>query len=377
MWVMVVFLLYFSLHTAVVLLRGNPIAKPSYGTFEALLLNFVLVPAYVTTFRNWLTPALLKRFLVYFCLGCLLINVYILFALTGTKLFSAPVETINWIYNTRFLENREVFGNTFWLEIQAMMLGVAAIISYIFLVKEKQTGMRIIYVFMFLALLVFLSFTVTKAAILGFLAGFFVLNVYLFRKFSSRMRYRLVAILLISLCGFILLADVAKYEERVQQVKDEIESVKKGEYDGRGATIIPRVAFIRESYKHFDEFGLWGLGVCTKHRVKAWYEASDMNIAHFNNVNNAFLQYWITAGILGLGVMLFLFIAPIYRMIRRKKFSYLILAMLLVFFVVSNTCVTLSWANSRLLMLLFLAMFCFYSDMFADLEKFSDESSTL
>ncbi|MFR5657545.1 MAG: hypothetical protein ACLUDU_05870 [Butyricimonas faecihominis] len=117
------------------------------------------------------------------------------------------------------------------------------------------------------------------------------------------------------------------------------------------------------------------MGIRCLHKTsdKAWYESSDLNIANYNNVNNAFLQYWITGGIFGLALVLFLFVAPIYRMIRRKKFSSLILAMLIVFFTVSNTCVTLSWANSRLFMLLFLAMFCFYGDLFAWLEDFSED----
>ncbi len=375
LWVMVIFLIYFSLHTIVVLLKGDLIAKPSYGTFEALILNFVLVPLYVTTFRNWLTVELLKRFLVYFCIGCLCINVYILFALTGTKLFSTPVETLNWIYNTRFSENRAVFGSTFWLEIQALMLAVSSIISYFLIIKERQYGKRIGYILLFLVLLIFLSFTVTKAAILGFLAGFLILNIYLFKKSTIKMRYKLTLVLVIVLCGFVLLTDISKYEERMQQVRDEIENVKKGEFTG--GTIVPRVAFIRESFRHFDEFALWGLGVCTKHRVKTWYKASDMNIAHFNNVNNAFLQYWITGGVVGLGVVILLFVAPIYRMIRKKRVSYLILGMLMAFFAVSNTCVTLSWANSRLFVLLFLTMFCFYGDLFVQLEDFSEDKSSL
>ena len=163
------------------------------------------------------------------------------------------------------------------------------------------------------------------------------------------------------------------YDKRIQEIEAEIQSVRNGEY--RGATIVPRVAFIRESFRHLDEFSAWGLGVCTKHRIKAWYESSDLNIANYNNVNNAFLQYWITGGIFGLALVLFLFVAPVYRMIRRKKFSSLIFAMLIVFFTVSNTCVTLSWANSRLFMLLFLAMFCFYGDLFVRLEDFSEDKS--
>ena len=354
----VAFLIYFSLHTLVVLLKDEPIAPPSFGTFEVLLLNFILVPMYVSTFKNWITPGLLKKFLFFFCLGCTLLNIYIFFSLTGTQLFSAPADTLSWIYNMRFGVNRDVLGSKFWLEAQAMIIAIG-------------WKMKLFCGFMFLMLVLFLSFTVTKSSILGFLAGFLILNVCLFRKFSLRMRYGLIAGLLVCVCGFSLLTDLAMYEKRIQEIEAEIQSVRNGEY--RGATIVPRVAFIRESFRHLDEFSAWGLGVCTKHRIKAWYESSDLNIANYNNVNNAFLQYWITGGIFGLALVLFLFVAPIYRMIRRKKFSSLILAMLIVFFTVSNTCVTLSWANSRLFMLLFLAMFCFYGDLFAWLEDFSED----
>ena len=367
----VAFLVYFFLHTLVVLLKGEPIAPPSYGTFEVLLLNFILVPMYVSTFRDWITLGLLKKFLFFFCLGCVLLNIYIFFALTGTKLFSTPVDTLSWIYNMRFGVNRDVLGSKFWLEAQAMIIAIASLASYLLVISEKGWKMKVICGFMFLMLVLFLSFTVTKSAILGFLAGFLILNVCLFRRFSLRMRYGLLGGLLVCICGFSLLTDLAMYEKRIQEIETEIQSVRSGEY--RGATIVPRVAFIRESFRHLDEFSVWGLGVCTKHRIKTWYETSDLNIANYNNVNNAFLQYWITGGILGLALVLFLFVAPVYRMIRRKKFSSLILAMLIVFFTVSNTCVTLSWANSRLFMLFFLVMFCFYGDLFVQLEKLSED----
>ena len=371
LWVMVLFLAYFSLHTIILLLKGNPIAEPSYGTFEILILNFILVPAYVATFRNWLTPELLRRFLTYFCLGCLCINIYIFFALTGTKLFSAPMDTLNFIYNTRFGENRFVLGDKFWLEIQALMLAVAALISYFLVIKERLRAKRVMFIFLLLALLVFLSFTVTKSAIIGFLAGFCVLNIYLFKKSKVKIHYKLATVILIVSCGYVLLDNVSMYEARMQEVREEIESVTKGEF--QGGTIAPRVAFIRESFKHVDEFGLWGLGVSTKHRIKAWFDASDMNIARYKNVGNIFLQYWVTGGIFGLAFMLFLFVAPIGRMIRKRRVSYLTIGILLAFFAVSNTCVTLSWANSRLFMLFFLAMFCFYGDLFARLEDSSED----
>jgi len=371
----VAFLIYFSLHTLIVLLKGNPIAAPGYGTFEVLILNFILVPVYVSTFRSWLTPELLRQFLFNFCLGCLLLNVYIFFSLTGTKLFSAPVETLNGVYNMRFGENRMVLGGKYWLEVRAMIIAVASLASYLLAVKERRPVMKTVCFGMFFLLLIFLSFTVTKSSILGFLLGFLILNVYLFRRFTLRMRLGFVAVVVVCACAFTLLTDIAMYEKRIQEIEEEIHNVRNGEY--KGATIVPRVAFIRESFRHADEFALWGLGVCTKHRIKAWYECSDMNIANYNNVNNTFLQYWIIGGVFGIGWILFWFVAPVYRMIRKRNFSGLILVVLIVFFVVSNTCVTLSWANSRLFMLLFLSMFCFYGDRFARLENFPEQSVTL
>ena len=64
----VAFLIYFSLHTLVVLLKEEPITPPSFGTFEVLLLNFILVPIYVVSLKEWLTPRLLICFLFLFCL---------------------------------------------------------------------------------------------------------------------------------------------------------------------------------------------------------------------------------------------------------------------------------------------------------------------
>ena len=134
----VVFLLYFIVHTVAVLLKGNPIAKPSYGTFEVLILNFVLIPMWVATWREWITPGLIKKFLLYFCSGCLLLNIYILFLVVGDKLFTSPGEALEYLYNNRFGENRYVLGSKYWLEVQAMLLAVSALIVYFLLIIEKS-----------------------------------------------------------------------------------------------------------------------------------------------------------------------------------------------------------------------------------------------
>ena len=363
----IVLLLYFSLHTFVVLLKGNSSVTPSFGTFEALILNFVLVPIYVATFKAWLTPRLLIKFLFYFCLGCLLVNFYIMFSLVGSQLFSSPTDAFNFLYNSRFGDNRPVFGHKLWLEMQAMVIAMAALISYLFVILRKGYFVKLICGFMFLAFVMFLSFTVTKSAIFGFLLGFVVINIYLFKISSLWERIGLVGGALVVVFSFVFLMDLSKYEERLLQMEQEIQSVQSGEFVG--SSLASRVAFIKESFRHFDEFSVWGLGIYTKNRIKEWFEASDLNISIYNNVHNTFLQYWITAGIVGLSVVLFLFIAPLCRMIKRRKFSFLVMALLLVCTAVSCTCVTLSRGNARVVLLIFLAMFYFYGDIFFQLEN--------
>ncbi len=92
----------------------------------------------------------------------------------------------------RFGVNRDVLGSKFWLEAQAMIIAIASLASYLLVIGAKGWKMKLFCGFMFLMLVLFLSFTVTKSSILGFLAGFLILNVCLFRKFSLRMHYGLI-----------------------------------------------------------------------------------------------------------------------------------------------------------------------------------------
>lgn len=52
----VLFLLYFALHTIIILTMGNMEGKPSYSMFEALSLGFILIPVYAVLLKEWLTP---------------------------------------------------------------------------------------------------------------------------------------------------------------------------------------------------------------------------------------------------------------------------------------------------------------------------------
>lgn len=228
--------------------------------------------------------------------------------------------------------------------------------------------MKVLYGVIFLLLLCFLSFTVTKAGVLAFLTGFVFMNIYVFRQNLRRIRLALLIWISMFIFGIFVLANFSeKYKERTDEMIVELESVKQGIYTG--GTIAPRIGFVREAYVHFNEFAVWGMGVYAKDRVKDWLRNSDAGLGVFTNVHNTFLHYWIQGGIFGLGVVLFLLGAPFYNMVKRKRFSYFEASLILVIFVTSNTSILLDLNNSRLIIVLLLSMFYFYGDIFEHLEE--------
>ena len=367
----VAFLIYFSLHTLVVLLKEEPITPPSFGTFEVLLLNFILVPIYVVSLKEWLTPRLLICFLFLFCTGCLLLNMYVIFDLVGISLFTDTSSAINFLYANRLGENKlDFLGGNLYLEPQTLHMALTALIAYFLIFIYRNKGVKILSGIMFLLLTIFLSFTVTKAGILAFILGFGIINFYLLKHSSFRVRSAILIgiVLLVPIFGIFVFDGLKeKYKERTEEIKREVENVKRGVY--AGGTIAPRIGFIRESFIHVDEFGVWGLGIYAKHRVNQWLQSSKDGLGAFTNVHNSFIHYWIQGGVLGLAMIVFLFCAPLYRMLRTQKVSWLICALLVIIFVMNNTCILLALNNSRLMILLLLGMFYFYGDVFWRLEK--------
>lgn len=363
----VAYLLYICLQT--VFLDSRIGDKAHYGIFEDILLNFILVPVYVVTLKGWLTSQLLKRFLFLFCIGCVLLNTYIVFDLVTERTFVDVHTTIEDLYASRFGENKtSLLGGSLLLEPQAFHLALAALISYVMIFINSRRRMKVLYGVIFLLLLCFLSFTVTKAGLLAFLTGFVFMNIYVFRQNFRRIRLALLIWISMFIFGIFVLANFSeKYKERTDEMIVELESVKQGIYTG--GTIAPRIGFVREAYVHFNEFAVWGMGVYAKDRVKDWLRNSDAGLGVFTNVHNTFLHYWIQGGIFGLGIVLFFLGAPFYNMVKRKRFSYFEASLILVIFVTSNTSILLDLNNSRLIIVLLLSMFYFYGDIFEHLEE--------
>ncbi|MDE5610828.1 MAG: O-antigen ligase family protein [Odoribacter sp.] len=343
--------------------------RPSWSFMELLLMFFLLVPLYLLSARNMMTPLLLRRTLLALCAGILLFNFVKLFCVIGLSLFTNPVEALSLLYSSRFGGNMDLLGKLVILEPQALYIAVAAVIAYYFILAyhEVNESKRFLYanILVFVLSLIFLSFTVTKGAILGFGAGFLVLSIWYVRRHSSRERWRFIGglVVLVLLVGWLM---PQAYFIRLEQTKREITGVLEDNY--AGGSIAPRWGLMKENFRHFDEWGIVGLGVYQKKMTKEWYSNSPYIQVPVNNSHNSFMEFWLTEGIFGLLFLLYYFVAPFLRMRRNRLYSVLCLATVLTIFVAANTCVVVTESDSRPFVVFMLSIFFLYAPCIGQLE---------
>lgn len=359
----VVFTIYMIFHTLVLRLLGDSGLKPSYGIFESMLLFFILIPLYVLSMKPWITVGLLRKALLLFCCGVLFFNVCLFFQQTGWNLFTHPGDTLGTVYLSRFGGNKmQVFGGLLMLEPQAMVLALASLIAFFLAVIQKKVWIGILT----LLLLLLLSFTVTKAAMLAFVLGALFGCVYMFRKLQRKQKtYTFITIAVLIAISIVYIPQ--GFVQRFQEATAEIENIKDDKLVG--GSLAPRIAMWKDAEKHFGEYALFGVGVHYKPILKKWYADSPDNIGDMPNVHNSFLEYWIRGGIPGLILILSLFLFPLFRMKCYRMWSLLALGGMTVIFVASNTCVLFVHTNSLAIILFCLSAFYFYLKDFTVLER--------
>lgn len=362
--------LYLLVHYAFSVVTGAYSGyRTNWGMVELLVLYFFFIPLYILSAKNFVTPQLLKRFIFSLCWGILLFNFTKLFYITGISLFTDTVTTLNQLYITRFGGNVGFLGGFVYLEPQAIYLSVSAIFSYFFILRAinsyENKRILIYSIIIFLFSILFLSFTVTKGAILAFVAGFVLLTILYFKELSHKVRIVFASsVLIFVICSYLLMFDA--FEGRVREMNVEIENIQDGKFEG--TSVAPRLGIIKESFSHFKEFGLLGLGVYKKPIVAEWYKNSPFEIGELTNAHNFLLEFWLVGGIGGVALVLYLFWLPLREMIKRKKYSFLILAILLALFIANNTCILIILVDSSPLVLFMLSMSYLYYEQFVELD---------
>lgn len=343
--------------------------KASWSMVETLLAYFLFIPLYLLSAKKILTFRLLRHSLFALCVGILCFNMVKLFYITGTTLFTTPVGALNLLYSQRFGTNMDMLGGFVYLEPQAIYIVTAAVISYFFILNyNKNIDKRswlVCNILFFILFLIFLSFTVTKGSILAFLGGALFLTIVYFRKKSRKFLLTFALIFCVCTVGIYFLLPSA-YMNRFKQVKNEIENVQKGNF--QGSSIAPRLGLIKENFSHFDEFGLFGLGVYKGAAIREWYANSPYRLTGITNAHNSFVEFWLIGGVPGLLFIFYYFFAPICKMVRSKNYSFLTIALFVSILIAANTCVIFFLEDSKPLIVFIFALSFFYLDRFIALQ---------
>ena len=364
----VVVMAYAAVHAFFIIQGGRYMDfKPSFGVFEKLALAFLLVVVYVVSCRFFIDLKILKRFLLYFCVGVFLFNFLMLFHVAGWDLLKTPGKAVAYLYNSRFGFTKYFLGGRVYLDAEAMHIYIAALIAYAWGMISTNIGKKVLGVAAFLIFAWFLSLTVTKSSILGFLCGFVLLNGYFLVRLSGRYRWGLLGVLLLLVAGAYIFRP-ANFDRRWEQVEREIEDVREGRLEG-GGSITPRVVFYKTCFDHIGEWGVWGLGVYTERVSQQWYrDSGNTTVAALTHSHNSFLQYWMWLGIVGLCFILSWFFLPVIRMLRSKCYSFLALSIIVALFVDCQFEVQLVVNDALPVVVFFLALFYVFYDRFAELE---------
>lgn len=343
----------------------------SWSVLEILLLYFFLIPVYVVSIKKYISIRLLKKFMLGLCWGIVVFNFVKFFYITRLDFFSTPLQNIQAIYNSRFGGNMDILNGFVLLEPQAFYLAVSAVISSFFLFQcvllhnWRSTFWSSCVIFLFS--LLFLSFTVTKASILAFGCSFLFLLIILIHKLSLKWQFILIGIVLLFIMGgYWGMPDA--FRERISQAQTEIVKLQQGQLEG--GTIAPRVALWKESFSHFNEWGIWGLGFYEKYAVRSWNDQSPyLQIHGLRNTHNSFLNFWILGGIPGLLFILFYFFVSLLKMFRLRQYSTCLVALLITLVVTNNTCFLAGLTDSAPLVVMILAISFIYLEYFVALEK--------
>lgn len=361
---------YLVIHYILSLFIGDIEYPASWNRLEILLLYFFFIPFYLVSAKDFMTVSLIKRSLLALCWGTLLFNFAKLFYLTGWTLFTDTGSALDMLYNSRFGCHLYFLGGHVYLEPQAIYLSITAVLSFFFVLKSFDQGNKKLTVqgmLLFIFSIWFLSLTVTKGAILAFLGGFFILAAVAFFKMSSKQKILTGSVIVVlALCTYIFMPDT--YTQRIKETQNELQNLKEGELVG--GSIAPRLALIQESFKRFDQWGFFGLGVYKNAAAKEWFGQSQFQLSALgSNVHNCFLEFWMIGGIAGLFFILYYFLVPVWRMIKMKRYSFLVLAIICTLFIGCNTSILIVFVDSVPLIVFFLAMSFFYLDQWIELER--------
>lgn len=238
--------------------------------------------------------------------------------------FSVGVSTILVIYafgeasraGEGFVRLAATFGNPIYLAVYMLL---HFFLTLLLLVRSKTTWVRVIYGILMLGQLWAIYGSATRSAQLGLMVGLFVVAALLalLERHRPKVRYAALAVVLLGVAGaagFWLMRDSALVQQ--SPVLSRVANISL-----QDATTRHRLINWNMALKGFAERPLLGWGpenyiyVFSKYFDPQLYDAEPW----FDRTHNIFLDWLVSAGILGLLSYLVLFAAALYYIWRRAS----------------------------------------------------------
>jgi hypothetical protein len=307
---------------------------PSYANIEELMFNYLLLPFFCILIGLHITQKVFERSMLLFSTCTALFGIFLLYAYFDMSLlFQSPGAFIEKVFQSRFTggDSRISWVNVF-LKNYSFFPTLGALVAIPF-VRKLQGWYKLGVIALVAFNILWLSFTINRGTIIGFILAAILLFIYAIRAVSWRKKVAW-SFVSIALCGLLILLLPQHVKARFAEMIVEIKLFFTTGHDS-GSTSI-RLTIWQILLDHTDEFWLFGASPIYA-TSKLWLYFSDSGYQHYIDsgliYHSQYLTYFHHFGIIGLLFLPVALFYPIYVLIRQRQISITVIGILIIFIV--------------------------------------------
>ncbi len=364
------FVLYGLVLVLVWLLLPNKYAlRPSYSCLEELMSNYLFMPLFCILIGQGLTQKNFERGMMLFSLGTALCSIFLLCVhYDMLQLFSAPAAFFNNVFSCRFLNcGSSMFGAPIFLKDYSFYPALGALMVVPFMVRYGGAK-RLAFATLFLLNTLFLFLTVNRGTMVGFGLSLLLMFFYFLRIFSWQKRL-VASLAIVTMVAVVVLMLPQSVKGRFVEIVSEGRAFFQSGHDS--GSVSTRLTIWKVLLSHVKEFWLFGEGpMYATERLRMYF--AEAGYQHYTDMgfvyHNQYLAYFHQYGLVGLLAMLFFLLYPLYATLCTRRFSIVLLSIIIIFAVAMMEDRYLG--KNKVTMLLFLYYFSFFQvDKWRAIEK--------
>ncbi len=344
---------------------------PSYSCVEELMSNYLFMPLFCLLIGQQLSQRNFERGMILFSLCTVLSGFFLLYAYFDISLlFASPVEFFRGVLSCRFLDcGSRVLNLSVFLKDYSFYPTLGALLIVPFVVKYKGWK-RFAFVALFLFNSLFLFLTINRGTMLGYACALLIMILYFLRTLSWKQK-TVTAFVIVAVSVFVLLLLPQSITTRFGEISSESSAFFESGHNSGSVSI--RLTIWKVLLSHVREFWLFGDGpiYATSHLRTYLVEAGYQDYVDSGFIyHNQYLAYFHQYGIVGLLLVPFVLFYPLYHMLRFRKFSVILLVIIVVFALALME--DRYWGKDKVMMLLSVFYLSFFQlDKWRSLENSS------